>query len=183
MLSRAWTRRPLQWWDEPLIPSWRGLKIENSVKNRPRVYRLQKRIDRRVNLSQLMIELQAGKDLFIRPASGLSLRYNENQAVTKDLTSSSKFSGSCVLTLQTLPQISFWIHSSWWVLWVCGSCLLFSHASSQSFVHSSRRKKRWFSCVTLRLKDSLDSLLHPSCRLIQEDNRLLINFLSLEHIS
>ena len=26
------------------------------------------------------------------------------QAVTKDLTSSSKFSGSCVLTLQTLPQ-------------------------------------------------------------------------------
>merc|ERR1740123_2770246 len=26
-----------------------------------------------------------------------------NQAVTKDLTSSSKFSGSCVLTLQTLP--------------------------------------------------------------------------------
>ena len=28
---------------------------------------------------------------------------NINQAVTKDLTSSSKFSGSCVLTLQTLP--------------------------------------------------------------------------------
>ena len=27
----------------------------------------------------------------------------EHQAVTKDLTSSSKFSGSCVLTLQTLP--------------------------------------------------------------------------------
>ena len=29
----------------------------------------------------------------------------ERQAVTKDLTSSSKFSGSCVLTLQTLPRI------------------------------------------------------------------------------
>lgn len=29
------------------------------------------------------------------------------QAVTKDLTSSSKFSGSCVLTLQTLPNYSF----------------------------------------------------------------------------
>ena len=30
---------------------------------------------------------------------------NINQAVTKDLTSSSKFSGSCVLTLQTLPIV------------------------------------------------------------------------------
>jgi len=29
---------------------------------------------------------------------------NMNQAVTKDLTSSSKFSGSCVLILQTLPR-------------------------------------------------------------------------------
>ena len=29
---------------------------------------------------------------------------NINQAVTKDLTSSSKFSGSCVQTLQTLPR-------------------------------------------------------------------------------
>ena len=28
----------------------------------------------------------------------------ERQAVTKDLTSSSKFSGSCVLTLQPLPH-------------------------------------------------------------------------------
>ena len=32
-----------------------------------------------------------------------------NQAVTKDLTSSSKFSGSCVLTLQTIPNL-------WWKL-------------------------------------------------------------------
>ena len=30
---------------------------------------------------------------------------NINQAVTKDSTSSSKFSGSCVLTLQTLPRM------------------------------------------------------------------------------
>ena len=31
------------------------------------------------------------------------LFYNNRQAVTKDLTSSSNFSGSCVLTFQTLP--------------------------------------------------------------------------------
>ena len=31
-------------------------------------------------------------------------RERERQAVTKDLTSSSKFSGSCVLTLQPLPE-------------------------------------------------------------------------------
>ena len=32
-------------------------------------------------------------------------RERERQAVTKDLTSSSKFSGSCVLTLQPLPRM------------------------------------------------------------------------------
>ena len=31
----------------------------------------------------------------------------ERQADTKDLTSSSKFSASCVLTLQTLPPLSW----------------------------------------------------------------------------
>jgi len=34
-----------------------------------------------------------------------SFSFTNRQAVTKDLTSSSKFSGSCVLTLQTLPLV------------------------------------------------------------------------------
>ena len=40
----------------------------------------------------------------LHPGQPLLNHQNYWQAVTKDLSSSSKFSGSCVLTLQTLPK-------------------------------------------------------------------------------
>ena len=65
---------------------------------------------------------------WVRTQSIIHWNYDEGsslfQAVTKDLTSSSKFSGSCVLTLQTLPLNSlphahasscWWSHERSWV--------------------------------------------------------------------
>ena len=46
---------------------------------------------------------------------GVSLLLSNRQAVTKDLTSTSNFSGSCVLTFQTLPQRSGW--KGWDRMW------------------------------------------------------------------
>ena len=84
----------------------------------------------------------------------------KRQAVTKDLTSSSKFSGSCVLTLQPLPPrerileaagkrwtIEPWI-GRWWWRWdrSHGSTFLFLAISSSFFhglVDPPHGKEKW----------------------------------------
>jgi heme/copper-type cytochrome/quinol oxidase subunit 3 len=74
-----------------------------------------------------------------------SNRRTDRQAVTKDLTSSSKFSGSFVLTLQTLPYSCFFIFFS-----------LFSFILAWTFISLQIKE---FRIMGLSINDSVYSCL------------------------